>query len=45
MGIILAIQGAVSQGILQGNGGRLNPKGVATRAEAAAMMMRYASGT
>lgn len=42
---VRAVQWAVSQGILQGNGGRLNPKGVATRAEAAAMMMRYASGT
>lgn len=39
-----AMQWAVSRGILQGSGGRLNPQEPATRAEIAAMIMRYASG-
>lgn len=37
-----AMRWAVSNNILQGTNGRLNPKGSATRAEAAAMVMRYA---
>lgn len=35
---------AVSCDLLKGSGGRLNPQGSATRAEAAAMIMRFASG-
>lgn len=35
---------AVGCGLLKGNGGQLNPQGSATRAEAAAMIMRFASG-
>lgn len=38
-----ALRWAVGCGILQGNGGYLNPKGTAARTEAAAMLMRYAS--
>ncbi len=35
---------AVGCGLLKGSGGQLNPQGSATRAEAAAMIMRFASG-
>ena len=37
-----AVSWAVSRGILQGSNGLLNPSGTATRAEVAAMIMRYA---
>lgn len=37
-----AVQWAVAEGILKGNNGRLLPNGLATRAEAAALMVRYA---
>ena len=37
-----AVSWAVSRGILQGPNGLLNPSGTATRAEVAAMIMRYA---
>ena len=37
-----AIGWAVNRGILKGSNGVLNPKGTATRAEVAAMIMRYA---
>lgn len=36
-----AVQWAVSTGLLQGDGGRLNPGGSATRAEVATILMRY----
>jgi len=39
---VSAMQWAVSRGILRGDNGQLNPKGTATRAEVAAMVMRYA---
>ena len=39
-----AVQWAVGRGILRGNGGRLEPNGTASRAEVAAMVMRYTSG-
>ena len=38
-----AVQWAAGCGILQGSGGLLNPKGTATRAEVAVMLMRYAA--
>ena len=38
-----AIQWAVGIGILKGNGGKINPKATATRAEACALLMRYRS--
>ena len=40
-----AVRWAVGRGILQGTGGRLEPNGTASRAEVAAMVMRYTSGT
>ena len=36
-----AVRWAVSNGILKGTDGKLNPKGNATRAQVAAMVMRY----
>ena len=39
-----AVRWAVGRGILQGTGGRLEPNGTASRAEVAAMVMRYTSG-
>ncbi|MDE7242920.1 MAG: S-layer homology domain-containing protein [Oscillospiraceae bacterium] len=36
-----AVRWAVATGILQGSDGKLNPKGTATRAQVAAMVMRY----
>ena len=36
-----AIEWAVSSGIIQGSGNALNPAGTATRAEAAALLMRF----
>lgn len=38
-----AIRWAAANGILQGSGGKLNPKGTATRAQVAAMVRRYGS--
>lgn len=38
---VSAIRWAVTNGILQGSDGKLNPKGTATRAEVAAMVQRY----
>jgi len=41
-----ALRWAVENGILDGYGdGRLNPVGLATRAQVAAMLMRYMEGT
>ncbi len=41
-----ALRWAVENGILNGYGdGRLNPAGLATRAQVAAMLMRYIEGT
>lgn len=37
-----ALSWAVENGIMQGSGGMLDPKGTASRAEVAAMLMRYA---
>ncbi len=39
---LAAVRWAVANGILQGSNGKLNPKGSATRAQVAAMVMRYA---
>ncbi|MDE7242884.1 MAG: S-layer homology domain-containing protein, partial [Oscillospiraceae bacterium] len=36
-----AMQWAVSAGLLEGSGGNLNPNGTATRAEVAAILMRF----
>ncbi len=41
-----ALRWAVEKGILNGlGGGKLNPKGPATRAQVAAMLMRYLNDT
>ena len=40
-----AVQWAVSAGLLKGSGGGLNPSGSATRAEVAALLMRFCEST
>lgn len=40
-GIIPAIQWACGAGVMQGDGAKLDPQGSATRAQVAAMLMRF----